>query len=249
MEENRDLWNEWSDAFQGAWNADTADGLPPADVHYGPGWPEGERLDHLPGFEGRDVVELGCGGGQASVGFARRGAASVAGVDLSTRQLEHARRLAGLYGVDVEFLAGDVTDLPLAADRFDLAFSSWVFQMVEDLEACFAEAARVLRGGGTLFFAMPHPFYELFDPETGEIDRSYFDSDPERKSIGDLDPDLVVFHHRVGEIHRGLVDAGFVVDRLFEPGADDPDEYEEQWSHKPELMAKVPPTLAVRAVV
>ena len=248
MDETRDLWDAWSDAFQGAWNADTADELPPADVHYGPGWPADERLDHLPEFEGRAVVELGCGGGQASVGFARRGAGRVAGVDFSTRQLEHARRLAGLYGVDVEFLAGDVTDLPLDGDGFDLAFSSWVFQMVGDLEPCFAEAARVLRDGGTLFFAIPHPFYEVFDPETGEIARSYFDSTPERKSIGDLDPDMVVFHHRVAEIHRALVDAGFTVERLFEPGSVDPDDYEEQWSQKPELMAQVPPTLAVRAV-
>jgi SAM-dependent methyltransferase len=249
MEENRDLWNAWSDAFQGAWNADTTDELPPADVHYGPGWPEDERLDHLPEFEGRDVVELGCGGGQASVGFARRGAGRVAGIDFSTRQLEHARRLAGLYGVDVDFLAGDVTELPLADGAFDLACSSWVFQMVGDLDGCFAEAARVLREDGVLFFAMPHPFYELFDPETGEIDRSYFDPTPERKSIGDLDPEMTVFHHTVGEIHRALVAAGFAVDRLFEPGSADPDDYEEQWSHKPELMAKVPPTLAIRAVV
>lgn len=249
MEETRDLWNAWSDAFQSAWNADTTDELPPADVHYGPGWPADERLAHLPDIGDADVVELGCGGGQASVGFARRGAASVAGVDFSTRQLEHARRLAGLYGVDVDFLAGDVTELPLASDAFDLAFSSWVFQMVGDLDACFAEAARVLREGGTLSFALPHPFYELFDPETRELDRSYFDPTPERKSIGDLDPEMVVFHHTVGEIYRALVDAGFTVERLFEPGSDDPADYEEQWSHKPELMAKVPPTLAVRAVV
>lgn len=250
MEETRNLWNAWSDAFQSAWNADTDEGgLPPADVHYGPGWPEGERLAHLPAFEGRDVVELGCGGGQASVGFARRGAGRVVGVDLSTRQLEHARRLAGLYGTEVAFLAGGVTDLPLPDDAFDLAFSSWVFHTVDDLDACFAEAARVLRAGGTLFFAVPHPFYGIFDPETGEIARSYFDPEPERKSIGDLDPELTVFHRTVGEIHRALVDAGFAVDRLFEPGSTDPDDYEEQWSHRPELMAKVPPTLAVRAVV
>ena len=142
-----------------------------------------------------------------------------------------------------------MTALPLVEDRFDLAFSSWVFQMVGDLDSCFAEAARVLREDGVLFFAMPHPFYELFDPDSGDLDRSYFDSTPERKSIGDLDPEMVVFHHTVGEIHRALVDAGFTVDRLFEPGSVDPEDYEEQWSHKPELMAKVPPTLAVRAVV
>ena len=60
---------------------------------------------------------------------------------------------------------------------------------------------------------------------------------------------MVVFHHTVGEIHRALVDVGFTVDRLFMPDSADPGDYEEQWSHKPELMATVPPTLAVRAVM
>jgi hypothetical protein len=40
----------------------------------------------------------------------------------------------------------------------------------------------------------------------------------------------------------------FTVERPFEPGSADPDDYEWQWSQKPDLMAQVPPTLAVRAV-
>lgn len=248
MKETRALWEAWSESFQAAWEADTDEGeLPPADVHIGPGVADDERLGLLPGFEGQDVVELGCGGGQASVGFARRGAGSVTGVDFSVEQLDYAQGLADRYGVGVRFAAGDVTALPLATDGFDLAFSSWVYQMVGDLDGAFAEAARVLRPGGTLLFAVPHPFYELYDPEARELDRSYFDGEPERKSIGDLDPDLVVHHHTVGELHGALVDAGFAVEALLEPGSEDPGDYEEQWSHKPELMAMVPPTLVVRA--
>jgi SAM-dependent methyltransferase len=142
-----------------------------------------------------------------------------------------------------------VTELPFADGAFDLAFSSWVFQMVADLRACFAEVARVLREGGVFVFAIPHPFSEMFDPERKEIERSYFDTEPKRKSIGDIEPDMVIFHRTIGEIHEALVDAGFVVERLLEPGTDDPDEYEEQWSHKPELMMNVPPPLVVRAVL
>jgi len=249
VKETRNLWNAWSDAFQAAWNADTDEELPPADVHMGPGLSADRRLDLLPQLDGVDAVELGCGGGQGSVGLARRGAASVVGVDLSTNQLEHARHLAGLYGAAdvVDFVAADVTALPLAADRFDLAFSSWVFQMVADLDAAFAAARRVLRADGTFCFAVPHPFYETFDPECQELARSYFDATPERKSIGDLDPALTVFHHTIADVHGALVDAGFVVERLLEPGSDDPSAYREQWSQRPELMAKVPPTLVVRA--
>jgi ubiquinone/menaquinone biosynthesis C-methylase UbiE len=58
-----------------------------------------------------------------------------------------------------------VTELSFADSAFDLVFSSWVFQMVDDLRTCFGEAARVLREGGVFVFAIPHPFYEVFDPE------------------------------------------------------------------------------------
>jgi SAM-dependent methyltransferase len=250
MKETRDLWNAWSDDFQAAWNADTGENeLPPAPLNLGPGYSEDDTLGLLPNLEETDVVVLGCGGGQDSVGFARRNTRSVTGVDLSMEQLHHLNQLQDAYNVESGFLAGDVTELPFADSVFDLAFSSWVFQMVDDLGTCFAEAARVLRQDGVFVFAMPHPFYEIFDPEEKEIERSYFDSEPERKSIGDIEADLVVFHRQIGEIHTALVDAGFTVERLVEPGTDDPDEYEEQWSQKPKLMMNVPPTLIIRAVL
>jgi ubiquinone/menaquinone biosynthesis C-methylase UbiE len=85
-------------------------------------------------------------------------------VDLSGEQLAHARKLRDLYGVDAQFVGGDVTALPLPDDAFDVAFSGWVFQMVEDVEQCLTEARRVLRDDGVLVFDLPHPFYELFDP-------------------------------------------------------------------------------------
>jgi len=249
MEETRDLWEAWSEDFQGAWEAETDDDeLPPAPVHYGPGFPEDRRFDFLPDLDDADVLELGCGGGQASVGFAREGVDRVVGLDFSTEQLDYARRLREAYDVETSFVAGDVSDLPIADDAFDLAFSSWVFQMVEDLRAAFAEAARVLRPDGVFVFAIPHPFYEIYDPETRAIERSYFDSRRERKSIGDIDADMVVFHRTVAEIHRALTEAGFVVDELLEPGDDDPEIYREQWSHEPDLMALVPPTFVVRAL-
>ena len=249
MDQHRRLWDAWSDDFQAAWNAETAAGeLPPALIHYGPGFPEARRREFLPDLTGRDVIELGCGGGQASVGFARTPTDRVVGVDLSAVQLGHARELRDSYEADAEFVAGSVTDLPVGTTEFDLAFSSRVFQMVPDLGGAFAEAARVLRPGGRFVFAVPHPFYQVFDPETHDPVRSYFGDEPARKSIGGVDVDLLEFPHRIGDYHAALVDAGFVVDRLFEPGSDDPEYYEEDMSYKPALMANVPPTLVMRAV-
>src|SRR6056297_900630 len=108
------------------------------------------------------------------------GADSVVGVDFSAAQLEHARHLRDHYGVDARFVRGDVTDLPLPDASFDVAFSGWVYQMVPDIEACLAEARRVLRDDGLLVFDVPHPLYERMDPETNTLERSYH-ADPQRE--------------------------------------------------------------------
>src|SRR6056297_2300826 len=141
--ENRRLWDEWSDDFQALWNANTAEGeAPPAPCPFADDAPGGSHPEILPSVEGLEFVELGCGGGQASVGTAKTGADTVVGVDFSSEQLKHARHLRDYYGVDVQFVRGDVTKVPLPDDAFDVAFSGWVYQMVEDLEACLSEAHR-----------------------------------------------------------------------------------------------------------
>lgn len=64
-----------------------------------------------------------------------------------------------------------------------------------------------------------------------------------------LEPRLTVYHHTGGEIHQALVEAGLTAEGLWEPGTDDPEAYREQWSHTPELMATVPPTLVAKATL
>lgn len=234
---------EWWEATAGYFQAEAA-------VEVGVDWGPGvtRELDVLPDVDGRDVLELGCGGGQFGVGLAERGA-RVVGVDLSRAQLEHAATLAADRGVSdrVALLEGTVTELPVAADAVDLAVSAYALQWVPDLEATAAEAARVLRPGGHLVVSMPHPFYTVFDPETRTLTRSYHEPGPTRTSHEGIDPDEVLFRRRMGDIHAALRGAGFDVEALIEPGTADPEAYEARWSSRPELMARVPRTLVVRA--
>jgi hypothetical protein len=53
------------------------------------------------------------------------------------------------------------------------------------------------------------------------------------------------------DVHDALVDAGFRVERIREPGSPDPDDYEEgPWGEvRPELLAKLPSTLIFEARV
>jgi SAM-dependent methyltransferase len=84
--DNRRLWNEWSDGFQALWYADTDEDPPPAPCPFTEDAPGGAQPDLLPTVEGVDFVELGCGGGQATVGTAAAGADRAVGVDFSEGQ-------------------------------------------------------------------------------------------------------------------------------------------------------------------
>jgi SAM-dependent methyltransferase len=239
MNEVKAWWEETAEWFQQDANLDVA-------LNW-TGFGEG-GLDLLDDVAGERVLELGCGGGQCTVALAQRGG-DVAGIDLSGAQLAHARDLVADHGVDPALVQGDVTDLPFAAGSFDIACNAYVFQWVGDLEACFEETHRVLRPRSRFVFSMPHSVYGLADPETGDVVASYFDTGRQVSEEPDLEHDMVTFRHRVSDVHNALVDAGFTVERLHEPGSPDPDDYEEgPWGERrPELLSKLPATLVVEA--
>ena len=64
--------------------------------------------------------------------------------------LEHNARELGL---EVETAACDAAELPFEDETFDLVLGHAVLHHLPDLERCFAEFLRVLKPGGTLFFA------------------------------------------------------------------------------------------------
>lgn len=239
----RAWWNAWAEEFQEEYGGGDID----VGVDFGPGASMGDDLDLLGDLDGTRTVELGCGGAQFGLAVAERGA-DVTGVDISAAQLAYARELAAERGQELELIEASVTDLPVADASFDLAVSAWAFQWVEDVDACFAEAHRVLKPGGRFVFSVDHPFYKLVDPETGEVERSYFDDAPRRQYSEELGAEMVVYRRKVSEVVNALLDAGFALEALREPGYAEAEEYESEFgSYVPDLMAKVPPTVVYAA--
>src|SRR5436305_14465362 len=71
---------------------------------------------------GDQVLDLGCGTGNAALLAAERGA-TVTGVDPSPRLLEVARALAGERRLPAGFLPGDAAAIPLPDARVDVGVS------------------------------------------------------------------------------------------------------------------------------
>ncbi|MCW2949986.1 MAG: Methyltransferase type 11 [Thermoleophilia bacterium] len=140
-------------------------------------------LDVLPDVAGLDVVELGAGGAQFSLGLAREGARCTA-IDFSPEELTHAQRLIDSVteqdGVrpDVTLVKADVEQTGLPAASFDVAVSDYGASMFADPLRWVPEAARLLRSGGRLAFSAISPIHELCWHDraamTNEMVKPYF---------------------------------------------------------------------------
>lgn len=125
---------------------------------------------------GTRALELGCGGGQASLMLAEHGY-DVVGVDYSETAIELARENAEEAGAECEFIVADVLDLSeFDANDFGLVIDNHCLHcLVEppDREALLSETTRVLHPGGT-FFSETMTREGGFDPEMLDVDPETF---------------------------------------------------------------------------
>lgn len=100
---------------------------------------------------GMTVLDLACGHGRIANRLAARGAV-VTGLDVTPRFLELAREDAAARGVDVEYVPGDMRELPWT-DRFDRVvnwFTAFGYFDDDGNRKVLASVARALRSGGRL---------------------------------------------------------------------------------------------------
>jgi ubiquinone/menaquinone biosynthesis C-methylase UbiE len=98
---------------------------------------------------GKDVVDVGCGGGIYVRGFSALGARSVTGVDLSAQYVNEAREASRSLD-NVQFLLGSTTDTTLPDECADLVFHRAVIHHLDnETQALGAhENRRILRPAG-----------------------------------------------------------------------------------------------------
>lgn len=163
---------------------------------------------------GCDVLELGCGTAKNTVWLAER-ARRVVGMDLSRGMLDVAR--SRVTAGNVELLQHDVQSTwPFHADCFDFVIGDLILEHVGDLEPVFAEAARVLRTGGTMFICELHPYRQLRGGQ------AHFTDDSSGETVY-----APAYIHSVSEYVNAGIAAGLALRRIDEwadePRVDDAD--------------------------
>ena len=130
-------------------------------------------MESLADWDGRDVLDLGCGTG-FHLGRVRRAGASVVGVEPHPDLVALARRRTrGLPRVSV--LGGLAESLPLPDASVDVVHARWAYFFGPGSEPGLAELDRVVRRGGTALVIDNDPTRSTFG---GWFRRGYPDVDP-----------------------------------------------------------------------
>ncbi len=151
---------------------------------------------------GRDVLELGCGTGKNTVWLAAH-ARMVVPLDFSSGMLARARERA--HAAHVRFVQHDLRmPWPLTDGAVDIVVGNLVLEHVEHLAPVFAEAARVLRSGGQLWFCELHP-----DRQRRGGQAQFTTSEGETVLVA-------AYLHSVADYVNGGIAAGFTLRRIGE---------------------------------
>jgi ubiquinone biosynthesis O-methyltransferase len=102
-------------------------------------------------WRGKDVLDIGCGGGFMAVALAERGA-RVTGVDPSKGAVTSALRAADRRSVPIACCVGRGESLPVHDHAFDIVVCVDVLEHVADVDRVIREVRRVLRPGGLFLF-------------------------------------------------------------------------------------------------
>lgn len=106
---------------------------------------------------GTRMLEIGCGPGFYSCGFAARfPELRVIGVDRAARQLDCAKSKARKFGLtNCRFERDNVLDLSYPDDSFDVLVAARLFTVLPERKRAIGEMNRVLRSGGRCLIAEP----------------------------------------------------------------------------------------------
>lgn len=205
----------------------------------------------LPPLDRLDILDLGCGDGELARWCVERGAHRVVGIDLSARMLALARERTTENRI--RYVRTAIEQATFAPASFDLMVSSFALHYVADYAGVVRRAFEWLRAGGRIVFSVEHPVITAQVAKQGwvvdHVGRRLFwalddyADEGERRQRWLIDG-VLKHHRRVATYVNGLLDAGFLLERL-----DEPEPVREAMRDRPDLVddRRRPPILVLAA--
>lgn len=184
-------------------------------------WHELKKL--FPSFQGKRVLDLGCGFGWHCMYAAEQGAAHVAGIDISANMLQVAKEKTTYPQVEYQQLA--IEDIDFAPDSFDVVISSLAFHYIEAFQDICDKVYRCLSADGHLVFSVEHPVFTAYGTQDWVYDtegnRQHWPVDhyfhEGKRTASFLGREVVKYHRTLTTYIRHLLNSGFTITEFVEP--------------------------------
>ena len=178
----------------------------------------------LPDLSGKRILDLGCGMGQHAMQYAKCGAESVLGIDISDKMLAYAKDNNCAENISYRKMAFE--DIAHIDEKFDVVTSSLAFDYVENFGLLMKNIHSLLKEDGACVFSMSHPISTAYD---GVYDRYTRTETGERlyanlhnygiegiRHIKWVVDGYELYHRTFATLVNDIVSAGFVIEECQE---------------------------------
>lgn len=180
----------------------------------------------LPDFQGKRVLDLGCGFGWHCRYAVENGAASALGIDISDNMVREAKKMTN--SEKITYICLPVEEISFDADSFDIVLSSLVFHYVEPFENICKKVRSWLSKDGVFVFSVEHPVFTAHGIQDWHYDGkkrrmhwpvdNYF-SEGKRNAVF-LGEEVEKYHKTLSTYINTLIKSGFEILEIEEPKPD-----------------------------
>ena len=216
MDNNRNYWNENADL----WFGTTA--LP----EYGVKFVTEDDLHLFGNVSGKKLLESCCGSGHSLKYHAERNAGELWGLDISQKQLDHAKALLSENGYAAKLICSPMeADIDIPKDYFDFVYSIYGIGWTTDLQGTFKKLASYLKKDGIFIFSWHHTLNycvawsceerrEILENDKLIFHKSYFDETYFKMPIHNSE--VILCNRKISTYVNALAGAGFVIEEMIE---------------------------------
>jgi len=182
-------------------------------------------INNLDSFKHKIILDAGCGNGSFAAFIKGQDFREYIGIDISDIFLDFAKKKV----VDnrITFKKGNLLSKWDFSDKyFDLVFSIFVINEINNLDFFFSEISRVLNKNGTAIIFVTHPFvymyYSLKEKFTGKINKkfpgftNYFQSTAITYNLTLSNASSSVFPYTISDIFNSISNANMFVNKISE---------------------------------
>ena len=216
MDNNRNYWNENADL----WFGTTA--LP----EYGVKFLTEDDLHLFGNVSGKKLLEICCGSGHSLKYHAERNAGELWGLDISQKQLDHAKALLSENGYAAKLICSPMeADVDIPQDYFDFVYSIYGIGWTTDLQGTFRKIASYLKKDGIFIFSWHHTLNycvawsceerrEILENDKLVFHKSYFDESYFKMPVHNSE--VILCNRKISTYVNALAGAGFVIEEMIE---------------------------------